>query len=377
MGHPTVRQSLRELPLGLAIAFCLCIRLLFHHLYGLSFDPSVPWWQMLDTEQLRTAPLHAIYFMHMQPPLLNLLYAAALAVPGGTGFLLLQILFVGSSLLIVGMLYVFLRRFGARPWAAGCAAALFGVLPQVLLYENIYFYSHLEAVLVLAATLFASAYFEQRRLASFIGFAACLVVLGLLRSLFHIGWIVVVLAVTCAAASRHPGWGRRAVLVSAVASLLVGSVYLKNLKEFGIFSASSWDGISLMTMTLPARGRDVLKFPQVIEDIRQGVERGEYSSATKAALESSDLWTAWVELAKPCSADGKQQPVLCAITRSNGEPNFNHLFIIDYSRSLARDAWHMLRRHPRVYVDHAGSSVFTFLGTPSWDYRLMRFTLKN
>ena len=123
-----------------------------------------------------------------------------------------------------------------------------------------------------------------------------------------------------------------------------------------------------MTMTLPARGRDVLKFPQVIEDIRQGVERGEYSSATKAALESSDLWTAWVELAKPCSADGKQQPVLCAITRSNGEPNFNHLFIIDYSRSLARDAWHMLRRHPRVYVDHAGSSVFTFLGTPSWDY---------
>ena len=161
---------------------------------------------MLDTEQLRTAPLHAIYFMHMQPPLLNLLYAAALALPGGTGFLLLQILFVGSSLLIVGMLYAFLRRFGARPWAAGCAAALFGVLPQVLLYENIYFYSHLEAVLVLAATLFASAYFEQRRLASFIGFAACLVVLGLLRSLFHIGWIVVVLAVTCAAASRHPGW---------------------------------------------------------------------------------------------------------------------------------------------------------------------------
>ena len=374
MAHLTARQSLRELPLGLAIAFCLCIRVIFHHLYGLSFDPSVPWWQMLDTELLRTAPLHSIYLMHMQPPLLNLLYAAALALPGATGFLLLQLLFVGSSLLIVGMLYAFLRRFGARPWPAGCAVALFGVLPQVLLYENIYFYSHLEAVLVLAATLFASAYFERRRLAFFIGFAACLVALGLLRSLFHLGWIAVVLAIACVLASRYRGWDRGAVAVSVLAALLVGSVYLKNLKEFGIFSASSWDGISLMSMTLPTRAGDAAKFPTVIDDIRK---RGEFSPATKAALEARDLWSGWVGFAKPCSEDGEQRPVLCAIKRSNGELNFNHVAIIGYSRSLARDAWHLLRLHPRVYVDHAGSSVFTFFGTPSWDYRLMPFRLKG
>lgn len=377
MGHPTGWQTARELPLGLAIAFCLGMRVVFHHLYGLSFDPSVIWWQMLDTELLRTAPLQSIYLMHMQPPLLNLLYAAALALPGETGFLMLQILFVGASLGLVGMLYALLRRFGARPYSAGTAAALFGVLPQVLLYENIYFYSHLEAVLVLAAALFASGYFERRRLGSFIAFAACLVALGLLRSLFHLGWIVVVLASACALASRHPGWDRRVVLVSVLASLLVGSLYLKNLEEFGIFSASSWDGISLMSMTLPTRGRDVLKFSQVIEDVRQGVDRGEFSPATKAALDGPDLWTAWVQFAKPCAESHEQRPVLCAITRSNGEPNLNHVAVIGYSRSLGRDALHLLRLHPRVYVDHVGSSVFTFLGTPSWDYRLMRFALES
>ncbi len=351
--------------------FCLGIRVTFHYLYGLSYDPAVIWWQMLDTELLRTAPLQSVYLMHMQPPLLNLLYAAALALPGGTGFVALQVLFVGSSVAIVALLYWFLRRFGAPPRAAGAGAALFGVLPQVLVYENIFFYSQLEAVLVLAAAACAAVYFEQRRLAPFVGFAACLVALALLRSLFHVGWVAVVLVGACALASRHGGWDRRAVLVAAVAIGAAATVHLKNLKEFGLLSASSWDGISLMGMVIPTRAADAAKFPQAVADIRSRAERGEFSAATIAALQTGDLWQAWVGFAKDCGADGEQRPVLCAVKRSNGELNFNHIAIISYSRTLARDAWHMLRLHPRLYLDRVGSSLLTFLGTPSWDYRVL------
>jgi hypothetical protein len=374
MERSTEGQTAGELPLGLAIAFCLASRVAFNQLYGLTYVLDVNWWQMLDTELLRTAPLQSIYLMH--PPLLNGLFASALALPDGMGFVVLRILFLGSSLAILAMLYVFLRQFGARPYAAGFAVALFGVLPQVLLYENTYFYSHLEAVLVLAAAISASAYFKRQRLVFFVSFAACLVVLGLLRSLFHLGWIALVLGISCALGSRHKEWDRRVVLVAVGSIILVGVVYLKNLWEFGIFSASSWDGVSLMSMALPTRSGDAAKFPHVIEDIRRRADGGEFSPATIAAFERPNVWTGWVAFATDCAA-GEQQRALCAVERSNGGLNFNNVAMIDYSRSLVRDAWHMLRLYPRVYVDHVGSSAFTFLGTRSWDYLTMPLRLRT
>ncbi|WP_296383346.1 hypothetical protein [Reyranella sp.] len=351
------------------------MRLAFHHLYDLSYDLDAGWWQMLDPELIRTAPLQSIYLMHMQPPLLNMLYAAAVALPGTLGFTLLHLLFAGASLAVVAMLYAFIRRFGASPWTAGAGAALFGVLPQVVLYENLFFYAQLEAVLVLAAAAFAASYFERRRLAPFVGFAACLVVLGMLRSLFHLGWVVTVLIGACVLASRHRDWDRRAIAVAAASIFVVASVYVKNLKEFGIFSASSWDGISLMSMAMPMRGGDEVKFAPALDDIRGRAERGELSPATAEALEHGDVWWGWLGSAKDCNAGRERREVLCAIVDSHGEPNFNHIAIVGYSRDLARDAWRVLRLHPRVYLDHAGSSLLTFLGTPSWDYRHIPFKL--
>ena len=375
MGRSPPWDIVREPAFGLAIAFCIGVRVAFHYFYGLTYDADVNWWQMLDPELMRTAPLQSIYLMHMQPPLLNMLYAAAIALPGNMGLALLQLLFVGASLAIVAMLYAFLRRFGARPWVAGAGAALFGVLPQVLLYENSFFYSQLEAFFVLAAAAFAAAYFERRRLAPFIGFAVCLVLLGLLRSLFHLAWVAAVLAAACVLTCRHRDWDRRAMVVAAASILVVASVYVKNLKEFGIFSTSSWDGVSLMSMAMPLRAGDHVKFAQALDDVGRRADRGELSPATTAALEQGDVWWGWIESAKDCASGHERREVLCAIVDSHGEPNFNHIALIDYSRELGRDARRILRLHPRVYVEHVGSSLITFLGTPSWDFRLMAFRL--
>jgi hypothetical protein len=375
MRRSTPWDIVREPPLGLAVAVCLGVRVAFHYLYGLAYDFDAGWWQMLDPELIRTAPLQSIYLMHMQPPLLNMLYAAAVALPGTLGLAFLHLLFVGASLAIVAMLYAFLRRFGARPWTAGAGAALFGVLPQVLLYENLFFYAQLEVVLVLAAAAFAAAWFERRRLAPFVGFAACLVVLGMLRSLFHLGWVALVLIGACVLASRHRDWDRRAIAVAVASIFVVALVYVKNLAEFGIFSTSSWDGVSLMSMAMPLRIGDEVKFTPALADIRRRADRGELSAATAEALEQGDVWWGWLATAKDCTGGRERREVLCTIVDSQGEPNFNHIAIVGYSRDLARDARHILRLHPRVYLEHVGSSLLTFLGTPSWDYQHIPFKL--
>ncbi len=351
--------------------FCLALRLVLNLRYGLSYDPNVIWWQMLDTDLLRHAPLQALYLMHMQPPLLNALYAVALALPDSLTSVFLQALFVGASLVMAAILYGFLRRVGYGSLMAGAAAALFASLPDVLLYENIYFYSQLEAVLVLCATLFAARYLEEGRLGGFVCLASTLAALGLLRSLFHLGWVVVVLGAIWLLAGRRHGRDWRALLVGIAGIAVVASVYFKNLKEFGIFAASSWEGATLVNMLTPSLPGDNQKFADVAQDLEARVRRGEFSRSMVPALQTPDVWHGWVALARDCDTGSEKRPPLCRIERANGELNFNHIAMLGYSRDLGRDAPHLLRLYPRLYLHHVASSVMTFLGTPAWEYRQM------
>ncbi len=377
MNNPPFRQAVCEPALGLAIVFCLGLRFAFHRLYGLSYDSSVIWWQMLDTELLRHQPLQSLYLLHMQPPLLNAVYAVALAMPDGLLTPFLQTLFVGSSLAMVAIVYVFLRRLGFRSIGAGLAAALFGVLPQVLLYENIYFYSHLEATLVLCAALFAALYFENGRLGAFAGLAISVAALGLLRSLFHLGWVTVVLLAVWTLAGQRHGRNWRALALSVAAIAVVASVYVKNWMEFGIFAASSWEGVTLVNMLTPSLPGDNQKFPDVAQDLQKRAGRGEFSRSMIPALQTPDVWHGWIVLAKDCDTGTEKRPALCEIERANGEFNFNHIAMLAYSRDLGRDALHLLRLYPRLYLSHVASSVMTFVGTPAWDYRRMALALKD
>jgi hypothetical protein len=148
------------------------------------------------------------------------------------------------------IVYYFLRRFGFRPPASCCLAILFGLLPQVLVYENTFYYSHLEATLLLGAMFFSARYLSGRRLANFVGLSACLVALALTRSFFHISWIAVVLLTIWGMSSYRAGRDWRALVVGVAALGMVSAVYFKNLKEFGIFAASSWQGIGSVVMLM-------------------------------------------------------------------------------------------------------------------------------
>lgn len=363
--------------MGLALVFCLALRIAFHRYYHLSFDPSVGIWQMLDVEWLRAAPIESIYLMHMQPPLLNALYAASLRLPDGGGAEFLELVFLAASMCIVALLYALLRQSRLKPIAAAMLAALFGVLPQTLLYENVYAYQHLEAALLLAATLLASRYLAGGRLSSFAAFSACLVTLALLRSLYHVGWIVFALFAVCIFASRRYGWDRRVLAVAMASVAIVTGMYVKNLAEFGVFSASSWDGMASVHMAAPDMPGDQEKFPGIYSDVRARAKRGEFSPSMTEMLAASDVWNGWMAAARDCLESEEKRTVLCKVKKSNGEYNFNHISIINYSRDLRRDSVRLLHLYPSLYVNHVLSSVVTMLGTPAWDYRDLAPRLKD
>jgi hypothetical protein len=362
-------STIREPALMGALIFCALLRVAFYLRFGLAFDANANMWQMQDVVWLRDSPFEAIYLMHMQPPLLNALYATALQLPVGAAPIFLQFLFVVASAVMVILIYGQLRHFGSRPAIAGTLAGLFGILPQTLLYENVFGYQHFEAALILAASLAASAYLVRGRLAAFTAFAGCITTLALLRSQYHIGWVAFVLVAVLILASRRFGWRLSHAAAALAALATVTSVYLKNYAVFGAFSASSWFGMTTAQMVTPFMPGDNEDFPDLQRDVAERTRRGEFSPAMAGVVARKNVWDGWIVTARDCSANSDKKPELCALRRSSGMENFNHEKILKYSPDLGKDAFHLLRLYPSLYLDHLLASVLTTLGTPSWDYR--------
>ena len=354
----------REAGWWLAIAACGVFRLVAQRLDGIRFDPAAHLWQSMDYAWLRESPLESLYLMHMQPPLMNLLRAVALQAPGDTGDIALQGLFLVCSAVTVGVVYWLLRRFGFGQAFAGTMAVLWGVLPQTLIFENIFFYAHLEATLIAVATVCAARYLAERRLGFFVGLAACIAGLGLLRSMYHLGWIALTLLLIWFLAGRREGLRSACVAVCAIG--LVTAVYVKNWIEFGSFASSSWLGPSIVGMLIVAPTEQE-KFGDVARDMQARVDRGEFSPALAAGLAGKDIWTGWMAFAKGCEPDDRSRPVVCAIWSPGGALNFNHVSMIDYSNQLGRDAAKLLRLYPSLYLRHLASSVKIFIAQPSWN----------
>jgi hypothetical protein len=361
-------STVLEKLLWTAIAFMLLVRAILIARYGVTFEISDRLWQLLDPEVLRTDPVRSLYFLHAQPPLFNALYAVSLQLPASVGPVFLQAIYVLSSIAMTVVFHFFLRRFGYGAVAAAIGAAGFSVLPQVLLYENMFQYAHLEATLVLCATFFAATYLSGHRLGAFVGFACCLVALALLRSLFHLGWVAFTLLVIWYIGRSRSERALPALLVAVAAITAVTSLYVKNFREFGVFSPSSWQGLNTASVTLPIRAGDTEAFPAVANDFRGRLVRGDFSPSAALALAATNFWAGWVPTARGCRAEVPLPPVLCEIKKSNGEENYNNIAIIRYSAELNKDAVHALRLYPAFYARRVAASFMTFFGTPSWSY---------
>jgi hypothetical protein len=105
-------RFLWEWPLLAAIVLCLLSRIAGHFLLGVTYNPAPNIYQLLDAEALKAEPFSSLYYMHIQPPLLNTLYALSLALPGGIGEGFLHFLSVFSTVAMMTVTYVFLRCFG-------------------------------------------------------------------------------------------------------------------------------------------------------------------------------------------------------------------------------------------------------------------------
>ncbi|HEY0465605.1 MAG TPA: hypothetical protein VGC79_15430 [Polyangiaceae bacterium] len=307
---------------------------------GIRFDISTidSFAQLLDRVLLRERLAESLLYLHSQPPLYNLLTGVALKLDAGQPERLLWPLFMAAGLYTAWCLYFILLELSA-PWPIAAALAAFiTTSPPFELFENWYFYPHLDVAWLVGAVAWLC---HSRGCAgkSLAISASHLVGLSLTRSLFHplfYGLAALITVVLIGAGAR-----RRALACFAVPGLLLFAWCAKNLLIFGFFGTSSWASRNFSHSVVQLLGPE-----RVLAEVRLGHLS---PAATLAPFESGERNVQAFGL--PAHATGV--PALDNTRKAYGTPlpvNYNHWSYPPSARFYAADTRHLLAQYPVAYL---------------------------
>jgi len=326
----------------------------FFYAAGVRFDASTlpDFWQFVDPALLRDDLARSLFYLHSQPPLFNAFLGAVLKLaPRGAEPAFFWSCFLALGVVLHVSLYALVRAAGAGRFSAACAALLFSISPAVICYESWLFYTYPVAVLLSAAAALVHRYVAQRRVATGLFLFTLIAAVALMHGFFHLLWCLVVLGLVARAVPRGE---RRRTFSVATPLLLVVALYSKNAILFGQFTASSWLGMNLASITLhnapPA-------------DIAALVRDGTLSSVARVpAFSPLEYYPR-----QPLRPSEFAAPILVIPTKRSGVANLHHIAYLRISQRYLRDALALIRARPDIYLRN-GAVAFGIYALPATEY---------
>ena len=258
---------------------------------------------VLDPEILRHHLLRGLYYLHSQPPLYNLFVGIVLkAAPEKYVAVFFAINLALGLIFELSVFWLPVRLDVSRVTAA-VTAGLFVATPDFVLYENGLPYSFMVASLVTLSAVLLVEFLRSRQAWAVAGFFVVLFLLCGIRSLFHLGFFLLLAAALALALSRPVGEG---IALRGHSRPVADGHLREELPGLRPITASTWLGLNAWTMTtrnlaeadrkelirrgvltpvslvdrespleeFPASYRDVSAFPQVLSLLRCGSRRG-------------------------------------------------------------------------------------------------------
>jgi hypothetical protein len=208
----------------------------------MSIRPLYSYWQYLDVETLKHHLLAGVWFDHAQPPVFNLFLGGMLKVFGESAMafeIVFKVISLGNGLL----LYAFIRKITRIPKLPLLITLLYLLSPATCIFESELFYTSFVSLLLLIAVSFIYRFHENSSLANLSGIFLPMVLLCLMRSVYHILWLLAMASVLLIY-YRRKGFARM-LPVALLGLLFVGAWYTKNKLVFGKFTLSTWMGMNL------------------------------------------------------------------------------------------------------------------------------------
>jgi hypothetical protein len=207
-------------------------------------------WQLIDVELLKTSLLESLYYSHAQPPLFNLLSGIILKVFPFNYSLAFHFVFLIMGWINVLLIYFCLRKLKLNTVVSGIVAFVFMLLPSVVLYENLYSYTYVNLFLLTLSIYLLLKFSHEQNLTNWILFCTTLSLLVLLRSFYHLAWLIVLIG--SASIFFRAAFSFKKLFVSALLPAAFVLIWLiKNWILFGAFTTSIWMGMNLARIMPP------------------------------------------------------------------------------------------------------------------------------
>ena len=320
---------------------------------GVQFDADTisRTWHFIDIYLLENDLWRSVFYLHTQPPLMNLLTGIGLQLFPETYDDIFQAFFLLGGFLLTLAIYFLGNRLGFPKYLSIILAVWFALSPTTVVYENYFFYTYPTTILLTLTAVFLVRFLEKKRAVDGLLFSFMVAANALIWSLFHLVWVLGCFGIIAFLLKEN----RRKVLwLVAPAFLLVFAWYAKNGILYDSFSASSWSGFNLfktVTNQIPGKVR------------KQWIKEGVVSElALVPPFRSPDVY---LEYFPETPITGV--PLLDDINVSTGYRNQHHLSYIYAGDRYLKDSVRMLIYAPRYYLNTIPHSLYIFLHSAS-DY---------
>jgi len=307
---------------------------ILYAILGVRFDGTTitGYMQFIDYALLKDRLLESLWYLHAQPPLLNLLAGIGIKLFGSDANVFFAVCFHVLGLALAVSVFFLTSRISSSSVAGYVATAVLVFSPAFVLYENWLMYTFPTAAMLTVAAVCLFEYARGKSIWWGVTFFTLLALVALTRSMFHLVWLLAIVALVIALVGNRVATLRAA----AVPVLIVAAWYSKNLILFGTFSASTMLGLGLSNITTLTMPREEL-LPLVMD--------GEISPfAIVSRYAETDI------LFRSQRLEPTGIPILDDVRKSTGQFNYNNLQLVDINRFLTHDAITFIRKFPYNYV---------------------------
>ncbi len=283
-------------------------------------------WQIADLHSLAAEPFTSWIYIHLQPPLLNMIVAVFSWINSQTytNFIILNCFCAALSSFTI--LFVVNRFTGQYKWVGYCFASAYLLAPSTLLNSAYPFYPSLTSAgySALALSFFTAA--QHKRL-SLTLLSASLIFLSLLRSSFPPITAVVVLGIYFLFIDNRVNWKRNILIVMILSLSPITAVYTKNLLMYNFWGSSSFSPINL------AKGFGV------------PVELNYFPTPEQINRDRPDI-----------RCEHSYKFIDQAIVKKDGNPNYNSCYFLAFAQTQRQTAWehYDFKQHLRRVMSHVG-----------------------
>lgn len=344
--------------LGLSVSACwmkwavfLFSRLVVYFVLPLQWSQAYTRMHHLDIWELRRDYFSALWNLNCQPPLFNAWIGfMANVFPDAWAGVACQVqYFLLASL----GFYVFLRildRARVNGRAAAYLSYAYALLPTLLYAERWLTYTFPVAALLLLAVRMLQDWHETARSLSLFGYLFALLLVVLMRSLYHpVVWLV-----PCVAFAMRRGQVRKVLCMAVPVILIALAPLFLNLARYDMFTNSTWQGMNLF------RTMQYVTHEEKMREVEQGNVPG--VALLAPIFEKDETYFAYLG----DRVDKTGIPVLDNVYKSSsetnrkGQRNSNALFMIELSKDYQASWFSLLKRYPMRYLASVVTSAYEF-----------------